>query len=100
MGELRYGCWRRVRRFRFPRRTILLSPMRLDKAWLEEMIIEAPPSEEKSAGEPIYTVREVDFSLQARSDHRAFRLRLSVEIAADARNPAPGLRRIRIVVGG
>ncbi len=78
----------------------MFSPLRLDKTWLEELVIEAIGLDAVKSGSAQGFNFSIDYDLLEHQAHPAFRVKLMVEMTADEKSEYSGFRRIRIVLWG
>lgn len=79
----------------------MLSPMRLERFWLEELVIEtALHDNSKAAEHQSYDIKHIDFDVKKKRESNTLRLRLLVEIVALENPRLHGVKRVRIALWG
>lgn len=79
----------------------MLSPMQLEKTWLEEMAVEAIGIDEVQLDQPpSYQLHELDFDILKNTEQPVFRVKLTLEIRGVPDGGYSAFRRIRIVLWG
>ena len=78
----------------------MISLMRLDRFWLEEMILETALEDNSETDEYTYDIKEIDFDVKKNRQSSALRVRLLVEIIADENPRIYGVKRLRVALWG
>ena len=79
----------------------MLSPMQLEKTWLQEMAVETIDIDEVQPDEsPSYQFHELDFDILKNTDEPAFRVKLILEIRGVTDGTYSAFKRVRIVLWG